>query len=112
MALNYQWPFSKIPLVNFLSLTTRYNANYDWNSAALSMQDFGNTIQNSNNIQHNGQINMNTLYNKVPYFKKVLNSNKRNNNRRTSRVRSEDNPKDNKKKDEVNLEPINLVKIS
>ncbi len=104
MALNYQWPFSKIPLVNFLSLTTRYNANYDWNSAALSMQDFGNTIQNSNNIQHNGQINMNTLYNKVPYFKKVLNSsNKRNNNRRTSRIRSEENPKENKKKDQYKL---------
>ena len=60
-----------------MSLNTRYSANFDWTSAPLALIDLGNNIQNSNNTQYNGQINMTTLYNKVPYFKKILASNKR-----------------------------------
>ena len=70
ISVNYQVPLNKIPIINFLSLNTRYNANFDWTSAPLALDDLGNNIQNSNNIQYNGQINMTTLYNKVPYFKK------------------------------------------
>ena len=77
ISVNYQLPLNKIPIINFLSLNTRYSANFDWTSAPLALTDLGNNIQNSNNIQYNGQINMTTLYNKVPYFKKILASNKR-----------------------------------
>ena len=69
--LNYQVPLNKIPIFNFISLNTRYNGNYNWTSAPLALENLGNTIQNSNTIQYNGQINMNTLYNKIPYFKKI-----------------------------------------
>ena len=77
ISVNYQLPLNKIPIINFLSLNTRYSANFDWTSAPLALTDLGNNIQNSNNTQYNGQINMTTLYNKVPYFKKILTSNKR-----------------------------------
>ena len=87
VSLNYQFPLNKIPIINFLSLNTRYNANYDWSASPLSMSEFGNNIQNSRGIQHNGQINMTTLYNKVPYFKKILSKGKK-----KSRVR---NPRQN-----------------
>ena len=93
VSLNYQFPLNKIPIINFLSLNTRYNANYDWSASPLSMSEFGNNIQNSRGIQHNGQINMTTLYNKVPYFKKILSKGKK-----KSRVR---NPRQN---DEVKKE--------
>ena len=101
ISVNYQLPLNKIPLTNFLSLNTRYNANYDWTAAPLSLSELGNSIQNSNNIQYNGQINLSTLYNKVPYFKKVLNSGKRKQRGRTSRTNNENKKEeDEKKKDQ------------
>ena len=81
--MNYQVPLNKIPILNFISLNTRYNANYDWTGALPSISYLGNTIQNSNSTQYNGQINLTTLYNKVPYFKKL----NRANNRRMGRNR-------------------------
>ena len=71
MSINYQFPLNKIPLLNFMSLTTRYNGNYDWQAAPLALGYLGNTIQNSQSRQYNGQINFTTLYNKVPYFKRL-----------------------------------------
>ena len=69
--LNYQFPLNKLPILNFLSLSTRYSGNYDWKAAPLALQNLGNTIQNSQTKQYNGQINLTTLYNKVPYFKRI-----------------------------------------
>ena len=104
VSVNYQLPLNKIPLTNFLSLNTRYNANYDWTAAPLALSELGNNIQNSNNIQYNGQINLTTLYNKVPYFKKVLakSGRKQRGRGRTSRTNNEDNKKEEeeKKKDQ------------
>ena len=97
ISVNYQLPLNKIPLTNFLSLNTRYNANYDWTAAPLALSELGNNIQNSNNIQYNGQINLSTLYNKVPYFKKVLNSGKR---KQRGRGRTSRNNDENKKEEE------------
>ena len=89
-SMNYQVPLNKIPLVNFISLNTRYNSSYDWASAPLALKYLGHTIQNSNAKQYNGQINMNTLYNKVPYFKKI-------NQGRGSRAKANKNSKNDKK---------------
>ena len=69
--MNYQVPLNKIPIFNFISLNTRYNASYDWTAALPAISHLGNTIQNSNSKQYNAQINFTTLYNKVPYFKKI-----------------------------------------
>lgn len=69
--VNYTWPINKFPLTDWITLTTRYSAGYDWQRAPLSQDSLGHTIQNSRNINWNGQLNMTTLYNKIPYFKKV-----------------------------------------
>ena len=71
MNINYQVPLNKIPITNFMSLNTRYNSTFNWTMTPLSMTDLGNSIQNSRSIQYNGQINLNNLYNKVPYFRKI-----------------------------------------
>ena len=56
-------------------MTTRVQTNYDWKMAPLAMQQLdrnvGNIIQNSRKVTWNGKLNMITLYNKVPYFKKI-----------------------------------------
>ncbi len=77
LGVNYQVPLNKIPIVNFISLNTRYNGSYNWTAAPLALRSLGNTIQNSNSVQYNGQINLTTLYNKVPYFKKLNQGNRR-----------------------------------
>ena len=97
--MNYQFPLNKIPIINFISLNTRYNASYNWTAALPAVSNLGNTIQNSNSKQYNGQINFTTLYNKVPYFKK-LNQGRSRGGRNTVRNRQgqEDDDEDKKKK--------------
>ncbi|MAU36420.1 MAG: cell surface protein SprA [Flavobacteriales bacterium] len=85
---NYQAPLNKIPIINFTSLNIRYTANYDWTASLPAISYLGNTIQNSKSIQYNGQINLTTLYNKVPYFKKI-NQRNRTQSRSTIRNRTE-----------------------
>ena len=75
--MNYQVPLNKIPILNFISLNIRYNASYDWTAALPAISYLGNTIQNSNAKQYNSQVNLTTLYNKVPYFRKINQANVR-----------------------------------
>ncbi len=96
--LNYQVPLNKIPIVNFLSLNTRYTANYDWQASLPAISYLGNTIQNSKSKQYNGQINFTTLYNKVPYFKKLNQRGSRVRNSVKNREEQEENDKEKKKK--------------
>lgn len=71
MNISYKWPLNKFPITDWMSLNTRYSANFDWTQAPLAFTDVGNVVQNSRVIQWNGKLNMTTLYNKVPYLKKV-----------------------------------------
>mgnify|MGYP000162106580 FL=1 len=80
--VSYTFPFKKIPLLDFVNLTTKYQASYDWQRAPLSQDSLGNTIQNSRNISWNGSLRMETLYNKVPYFQKVNQKSRRSQSRR------------------------------
>lgn len=67
----YQIPINKIPLFNWVNANVRYQSTYQYTASALSLAYLGNTIQNSNSYQANGTLNMVTLYNNVPYLKKV-----------------------------------------
>ncbi|HET6243214.1 MAG: cell surface protein SprA [Bacteroidetes bacterium] len=71
MNLNYTWPINKFPLTDWVNLTTRIGGTYDWMRAPFAANELGNTIKNSRSEQWNGQFNFLTLYNKVPYLKKV-----------------------------------------
>ena len=64
-------PINKLPFLNWVTATAKYSGNYDWIAATPAPAEFnlGNTITNSNNKQVNGNINMVTLYNRIPYFK-------------------------------------------
>jgi cell surface protein SprA len=74
--VNASWelPIKKIPILDFVNITTRYTGTFNWQTNSLqALQsdtlNFGNTIQNSANIQFNGTLNMTTLYNKWRYFR-------------------------------------------
>ncbi len=78
--VSYQVPLNKFPFTNWISLNARYGFNYSWtagqylrNTEGLFTTDprTGNTIQNSNTKQLNGNFTMTTLYNKVPWLKKM-----------------------------------------
>ncbi len=73
--LTYNLPINKIPLFNWVTSSARYTGSYSWTAAPILSEtsnfDPGNTIQNSNTIQLNGQLNFTTLYNKSNYLKNI-----------------------------------------
>ena len=91
--INYNVPINKIPLLDFTTASVRYAGTYSWMRSPIlntltrdaegnlisAPDTLGNTIQNSRNLQFTGQANMVTLYNKIPYFKKINNKNNKNN---------------------------------
>lgn len=69
--INYQIPINKIPIFDFISSTARYSTSYTWTRRPFAQEGIGNTIQNTNTKTLNGTLNMMTLYNKIPYFRKI-----------------------------------------
>ncbi|MDR0970057.1 MAG: cell surface protein SprA [Lentimicrobiaceae bacterium] len=79
--LNYTVPINKIPIFNWISATAIYQGGYTWLASASSVQDrIGNSIENENTKQINGNLDFTRLYNKVPYLKQ-LNTPRRTNTR-------------------------------
>jgi cell surface protein SprA len=79
--LSYQVPLNKFPLTDWISVNVKYGFNYSW-QAGQFIQDqstglygtdkrTGNTIQNSANDQINGNFTLTTLYNKIPFLKRI-----------------------------------------
>lgn len=68
---NYTIPFDKVGVLNWISSSVRYTANYGWLQAPPSYRELGNTIQNSNELNINSQFNMVNLYNKIPLLKRI-----------------------------------------
>lgn len=63
----YRLPLSKFPLINFLDANYTYNGSFQWQRSPAVMQningyDLGNTVQNANTHQLNGNINLDKLY--------------------------------------------------
>tara|TARA_R110002072_G_scaffold303031_1_gene491510 strand:- start:2203 stop:9507 length:7305 start_codon:yes stop_codon:yes gene_type:complete len=77
-SVSYTLPLDKIPATDWISANTKYSSSYNWQRAPLAQPEFGNTIQNSRNINMTAQLNFTNLYNKVPFFKKVNQAGRRN----------------------------------
>ena len=83
--LSWQVPVNKLPYMDWINTQASYNGDYDWatNSLIASQAgnegnedlNYGNTIQNNRRIQLNNNFNLISLYNKVPYLKKVNDGN-------------------------------------
>ena len=70
---SYQLPLNKLPLFDWLSADGSYNATYSWarGTALPNGTSLGNTIANNRQFTVNSAWNMETLYNHVPFLKKV-----------------------------------------
>lgn len=81
---SYSLPLNRIKMLNFLSATARYQGTYNWAAGPLTPDTIrlGNMVENSQNLQLTGNVNLNQIYNMVPYFKRLDEK-----FQRTSRVR-------------------------
>ena len=71
----YRVPVNKLPLLDWVNVSSSYQGNYNWNAGPILAEEdsteLGNTIRNSNTIQLNSQLNFNNLYNKVGFLKRI-----------------------------------------
>ena len=90
--ISYQIPIQKLPVFNWITANVRYAGTYRHTSAPLSLAELGNTLQSSYNFTGNTTLNFVTLYNNVPYLKKV---NQGNFGKNTTKKNSKTPPKGN-----------------
>ena len=78
ISVNYVIPINKLPFLDWLSASATYSGEYHWTAAQpIALKDsIGNTIENGNSKQLNGTANFVTLYNKIPFLKSLLQSDK------------------------------------
>lgn len=69
--VNYNLPFNKIKMLNWINGSYAYGFTYNWTAAPLAADSLGNTIQNAQNHRINGQLNLVGLYNKIDYLKRI-----------------------------------------
>ena len=70
---SYQLPLNKLPIFDWLTADANYNATYNWvrGTELNDGTELGNTISNNRQVNLNGQLNMETLYNHFPFLKKA-----------------------------------------
>lgn len=69
--ITYDVPLQKFPFMDWTSLQASYNGSYQWQTAAQATKERGNTINNSQEIQLNSQLQLRRLYNKVEFFQTI-----------------------------------------
>ncbi len=121
---SYQLPLDKLPIFDWAKMDASYNATYSW-LRGTELDDgtsLGNTIKNNRNVQLNGNFNLETLYNHIPFLKKAnerfkkqpqkVQPNKKKNNNQAKNAKEKDDKdaakngkdkKDNQTKDEKQL---------
>lgn len=72
-SLNYVVPINKIPLVDWINVSLQYNGTYEWNRGPIYNNSYslGHYLRNSNTIQGSTQFNLNSLYNKISFIRKI-----------------------------------------
>jgi cell surface protein SprA len=66
--VTYKLPLDYIPMTDWITVNTGYTGSYNWLRAPFSQDTLGNIIQNARSLNVNAQLNMTTLYNKVPFL--------------------------------------------
>ena len=70
---SYQLPLNKLPILDWLTADANYTATYNWvrGTQMEDGTDLGNTISNNRQLNINGNLNLETLYNHFPFLKKA-----------------------------------------
>ena len=70
---SYQLPLNKLPILDWLTADASYTGTYNWvrGTKREDGTSLGNTISNNRQLNINGNVNMETLYNHFPFLKKT-----------------------------------------
>jgi cell surface protein SprA len=111
--VTYELPLPKTIILDWVQLMVGYQAAYHWSASPLSIQPrFGNNIENSNTKILNGSLNLVTLYNKVPYLKKINQKTQGRSESRGPSMRPPETDKKQTKQDSLKLTPkFNFGKV-
>jgi len=103
--LTYNLPLDKIPITDWISVTATYDGTYHWMANAWALRHtLGNTIENAANVSINGRLNMNTLYNKSGYLKKLNSARQPVRTTTPARPNNRENPEENPEEDQKKKE--------
>ena len=71
--LSWNVPLNKVPALDWVTVDAKYSSSYNWTRGIESStgQSLGNTIANRRDLSANGRFNMENLYNKVEFLKRV-----------------------------------------
>jgi cell surface protein SprA len=75
--VRYNMPINKLPLLEWVATDVTYQGRYNWKAgpklsgALAETMDLGNVATNGMTLSLNGRMQFTSLYDKVPYFKKV-----------------------------------------
>ncbi len=70
--VTYRAPFSKIPILSWITANASYNSIYKWDrGTVVDSISSGNIISNNTTRSIDGQFNLDQFYGKIPYLKKV-----------------------------------------
>ena len=102
---SYQLPLNKLPIFDWLNSDASYTSRYSW-VRGMESEDgtsYGNTINTNRNLTINGALNLETLYNHVPFlkaanerFKKSASTSRQSKNQRNNRNKNKRDSKDSK----------------
>ena len=70
---SYQLPLNKLPIFDWLNADASYTGKYTW-VRGTELEDgtsLGNTITSNRNLNINSALNLETLYNHIPFLKKA-----------------------------------------
>lgn len=69
---SYSLPLNKLPIFEWLTTDIDYSATYNWQRGNnVNRVNFGNNISNKRNITLKGTLNLEKLYNLVPYLEET-----------------------------------------
>lgn len=71
---NYSIPINKLPFFDWIQSTQiTYRTDYDWAAGPITPDTIvlGNTVQNNSTLQLSGSMNLQNLYNKVGFLKRI-----------------------------------------
>ena len=93
---SWRLPINMIPLFDWLTSDVSYQSSYNWIRGTVleNGMNLGNNISNSRNITANARLNMETLYNHIPFLRKV---NQKYSNSNSSSSKKQDQRKSSRK---------------
>ena len=92
---SYQLPLNKLPIFDWLTSDASFNSTYSW-VRGTEMDDgrsLGNIITSNRNLNLNGALNLETLYNHSPFLKKVNERFKKAPAKKNEKSKKEEKPK-------------------